>query len=51
MHLGCVTTNYKYPLKVSSKMYHYSQKYNLLAKNGLISRLAPDGKVYAALML
>jgi len=27
MHLGCVATNYKHPLKVSSKMYHYSKKY------------------------
>jgi len=31
MHLGHVTTNYKHPLKVSNKMYHYSKKYNLFS--------------------
>jgi len=51
MHLGCVTTNYKHPLKVPSKIDHYSKKYNLLAQNGLISRLGLGGKVYKALML
>jgi len=50
MHTGCVTTNYKHPLKVSSKGIIIPKSTVFLAQNGLISRLGPDDRVYGALM-
>jgi len=51
MHLGCVTVNYKHPLRVSSKCIIISKSTIFLAQNGLITRLGPDGRVYEVLTL